>query len=116
MRYRLLLLIILFVLFPGLVPAEKRSEKNQALPPGLEAVQKYIMEEDYPELFAGRPYRVRFRDVVIADLDGDKSNEVIALLDPHYRQSPTMIIYQVSKRGEGHPDQGRACARPPGTD
>jgi hypothetical protein len=66
------------------------------LPPLVGAVQNYILEKDYPELFGDRSYRTKIENAVIADLDGDGQSEVIVHFMPHYRQSPTIMIYRVA--------------------
>ncbi|MCK7509606.1 MAG: hypothetical protein MZV70_39895 [Desulfobacterales bacterium] len=66
-------------------------------PPRIKAVQQYLLEQDYPELFGDTPYRIKAEDVVEGDLDGDGVDEVVMLMRPHFRQSPTIVIFQVSK-------------------
>lgn len=66
-------------------------------PPKVAAVQKYLLEKDYPERFGDRPYRVKVEDAIVADVDDDGNAEVILLVKPHYRQSPTIILFQVSR-------------------
>ena len=70
------------------------------LPPELQAVRKYIMEEEYPELFGDQAYRTKMEDALIVDLDGDGRDEVVALFHPHYRQSPFIVIYLLSKNNK----------------
>jgi len=72
----------------------------QDLPPELEAVRKYILEEEYPELFGDQPYRTKLEGAQIVDLDGDGRDEVVALYYPHYRQSPFIVIYLLSKNNK----------------
>lgn len=67
------------------------------LPPRIQAVQKYLLEQDYPELFGDTPYRIKAENIVEGDLDGDGVDEVVMLVRPHFRQSPTIVIFQVSK-------------------
>ena len=69
----------------------------KALPPEAEAVQKYVLEKDYPELFKDKSYRTRIEDLLIVDVDGDGANEVVVHFYPHYRQSPTVVLYRLSK-------------------
>ena len=67
------------------------------LPREIEAIRKYIMDKEYPELF-DKPYRVKLENALIVDLDNDGRMEVVALFSPHYRQSPPLVIYRLSKR------------------
>lgn len=69
--------------------------QERALPPQVAAVQKYILEDEYPELFGDKSYRVKIENAVVADLDRDGEMEVILHVVPHYRQSPTIAIYRV---------------------
>src|SRR5690242_5459319 len=70
---------------------------DQPVPPAISAVQKYVLEKDYPEVFAGKNYRAKVEGSVIEDLDGDGQSEVIFHFMPHYRQSPTIVIYRITK-------------------
>lgn len=67
------------------------------LPPAAGAVLKYILEEDYPESFDDPPRKFNARNVVVADLDGDGQDEVTVHFAPHFRQSPTIVIYRVAQ-------------------
>lgn len=69
----------------------------QSLPPEAEAVRKYLLNSDYPEVFANEQYRIKIANLIVADLDGDGVPEVIAHMKPHFRQSPTIIIFKVGK-------------------
>jgi len=69
----------------------------RALPTEVEAVRKYILETEYPELFGDEPYRTRIERALVSDLDGDGVAEVILLFYPHYRQSAPIVIYHVSQ-------------------
>ena len=67
-------------------------------PPELEIVMAYLLEEggeNFPELFGGAYYRVKVKAAEVADLDGDGITEVMIGVTPHYRQSPTIIIFQM---------------------
>ena len=69
--------------------------EGQDLPAPVAAVQKYILEKDYPEVF-DEQYKTKIQNVVVADLDGDGQAEVIVHYKPHYRQSPPIVIYRVA--------------------
>ncbi|WP_147328028.1 MULTISPECIES: hypothetical protein [unclassified Duganella] len=71
--------------------------RAQSLPPEAEAVKKYLLNSDYPEVFSETKYRVKVENLIVADLDGDGIPEVIVHMKPHFRQSPTIIIFKVSK-------------------
>jgi hypothetical protein len=72
------------------------SASGQSLPPQITAVQKYILEKDYPEVFGKTDYKTKVQNAVIADLDGDGQAEVIIHYTPHFRQSPPVVIYRVA--------------------
>lgn len=67
------------------------------LSPKVEAVKQYLLKDDYPELFGDKPYRMKVKNIIEADLDDDGEDEVIFHVTPHYLQSPTIIIFKVSK-------------------
>ena len=73
--------------------------KNRKLPEELIKVKKYILENDYPEVFGEENYRVAVDGFEIADFGNDGLVEVIILYSPHYLQSPTIVIYQIQKDG-----------------
>jgi hypothetical protein len=73
----------------GAIPKEIESK--------VEAVRRYLLKEDYPELFKDKPYRVRIEDVLVADIDNDGNAEVVTLFQPHYRQTPTVAFFQLDK-------------------
>jgi len=72
------------------------TAQTESLPPVAVAVQKYVLEVEYPEQFGNKSYRMRAENLVIADLDGDGQREAIAHYVPHYRQSPMIVIYRVA--------------------
>ena len=68
----------------------------QVRPPEIEAVRKFLLDKEYPELF-DKPYRTKIENAVRADLDGDGALEVVLHVMPHYRQSATIVIFRVDK-------------------
>ncbi len=90
--------LIMAVTLAGLSSAV--PSRAEDLPPELEAVKKYILEEEYPEHFGDESYRVKMKDALIIDLDGDGREEVVALFRPHYRQSPFIVIYLLAKNNK----------------
>ncbi|HEY6197902.1 MAG TPA: hypothetical protein VI231_04775 [Candidatus Binatia bacterium] len=67
------------------------------IPKEFLAVQRYILEKDYPEVFGETRYRTKIENAVIADLDGDGLPEVTVHTTPHYRQSAPIVIFRVDK-------------------
>jgi hypothetical protein len=70
------------------------------LPPAAEAVRKYLLEAEYPELFDDAQYRVRIENMVVADVDNDGRKEVVVHYLPHYRQSATIVLFRISDEFE----------------
>jgi len=71
--------------------------QQDQLPKEVEAVRRFALEKDYPELFGDKPYRTKIENAIMADLDGDGRPEVIVHFTPHYRQSAPIVIYRVDK-------------------
>lgn len=69
----------------------------QSLPPEAEAVRNYLLNSEYPEVFSKKQYRISIENLIVADLDGDGVPEVIGHMKPHFRQSPTIMIFRVGK-------------------
>lgn len=85
-------------LFLFLVFSSSNGENDQnALPKEAQLVQNYILNTEYLELFDTTHYRIRCENMLVDDIDGDGTTEVILHLFPHYRQSPTIVIYRVIK-------------------
>lgn len=68
---------------------------GQQTNPRLEAVRKYILEEDYPEVFGKTDYKTRIENVLDVDIDNDGAKEIVIQYFPHYRQSAPIIIYKI---------------------
>jgi hypothetical protein len=64
--------------------------------PRLDAVKKYILEKDYPEVFGTDHYKTRIEGVLDVDVDNDGSKEVVILYYPHYRRSAPIVIYKIT--------------------
>lgn len=74
--------------------AKKTKDPKEAK---WEAVKQYLLKDDYPELFDDKPYRLKVNNVIVADVDNDGQDDVVVHVTPHYRQSPTIILFKVSK-------------------
>lgn len=81
----------------SLTPIRRLAAAEVALSPEAEAVRRYILEKEYLEVFGDVHYRVRVQNLVIADLDNDGQNDVILHVQPHYRQSATILVFKISK-------------------
>jgi hypothetical protein len=62
----------------------------------LEAVKRYILDKDYPEVFGNDHYKTRIEGVLDVDVDNDGSKEIVILYYPHYRQSAPIVIYKIN--------------------
>ena len=62
----------------------------------LDALKKYILAQDYPEVFKTDSYKTRIENVLDVDVDNDGAKELIVLYFPHYRQSAPIIIYKIN--------------------
>lgn len=83
-------LLLLFCASLGCAVAQQDS-------PRLEAVRKYILEQDYPEVFGSTSYKTRIEGFLDVDVDNDGVNEFVVLFYPHYRQSAPILIYKVAQ-------------------
>lgn len=90
-------LIYTAIILTVYAPVTVAKTEPTKTPPEIEAVQNHMLGEDYPELFGDQPYRVQINDALVTDLDGDGNKEVILQISPHYRQSPSIIIYRIMK-------------------
>jgi hypothetical protein len=80
-------LIVFFVFSFGLVNAQDRTEQANA-------IKNHILNNDYPEVFDDKTYRVAIENVIFDDIDGDGQMEAIVHYKPHFRQSPTIVFYR----------------------
>src|SRR5438094_10234117 len=79
-----------------LVAAVVSAQEEQS-PRDLAALQKHIVEKDYPELFGSTAYRTKIEKILNVDLDRAGNRELVVLFAPHYRQSAPLVIYSLSK-------------------
>jgi hypothetical protein len=68
-------------------------------PPEVEAVLRYAVGPDHPEVAFGREYPLRVRGFGVRDIDGDGVTDVVLWTDPHLLQSPTLTLYSVDESG-----------------
>lgn len=69
-------------------------------PSQIEAVKTYIAKEEPLEFFKDLPRDPVIENAIIADIDNDGNNEVVLHTTPYYLQSPTIIIYKLSKKSD----------------
>jgi hypothetical protein len=69
-------------------------------PPELEAVLRYAVGPNYPEVAYGHEYPFRIRGAAALDIDGDGSTEVFVWAEPSLLQSPAITIYSIDESGK----------------
>jgi hypothetical protein len=74
-------------------------EINFDYPKEVKLVLNYLTNEDFPESFNNMGHHFRPVSWVINDIDNDGITEVFLQTLPHYRQSPTITVFQVDKLG-----------------
>jgi hypothetical protein len=85
--------LAIFLLVAACFSGNLSGQQNDAR---LDAVRKYVLETDYPEVFGTDHYKTRIDGVLDADIENDGSKEVVILFRPHYLQSAPILIYKVS--------------------
>lgn len=89
--------LAVLLLSPVLLFTASAADKSK-YPPRFQAAMDYLLDKDYPELFANKPYRMRPTGFDIGDLDGDGVDEIVVSFNPHYLQSPTVMIFKVDNK------------------
>ncbi len=87
MKFYLLSLFTFFIVIS--------NAQNSDFPKEIELVFDYLVNKEPPELFNGQPFQPRPIGYQIIDIDNDGITEVFLQTFPHYRQSPTITIYQI---------------------
>lgn len=90
--------IILLIFIAFTIAFGTRAQSTNDFPKEVNAVFDYMINKDFPELFNEKPFQFRPIRWVIIDIDNDGLTEVFLQTYPHYRQSPTITIYQVDKQ------------------
>lgn len=67
------------------------------LPREVQLVFDYMIKYDYPELLNEKPFQFRPVDWQIIDINEDGILEVFLQTIPHFRQSPTITIFQIHR-------------------
>jgi len=73
------------------------SQVNQDYPKEVKLVFAYLTREDFPESFNSVSHHFRPVAWEINDIDQDGRREVFLQTFPHYRQSPTITIFQIDQ-------------------
>jgi hypothetical protein len=84
----------------GSMPCVGYADGTSVLPAEVKAVQSYLLNTEYPEVFKDTDYRMRIDNVNVIDLFNDGYKEVFLQVRPHYLQSPTILIFRVAKDGQ----------------
>lgn len=86
------------ILLALLASQNSLAHAEETTDPRFKAVMDYLLQgDDYPELFDNKPYRMKVTGLAIGDLDGDEQAEVVLSFKPHYRQSPSIMIFRIDK-------------------
>jgi len=80
----------------------------------VELVKDYILNSEYLELFDTTHYRIKCENIIVDDIDGDGITEAILHMFPHFRQSPTILIYKINKGKVNRVAEGLAPGEPVG--
>jgi hypothetical protein len=72
---------------------------NNDYPKEVKLVFDYMTNKDFPESFNNVSHQFRPVAWVINDMDNDGTLEVFLQTFPHYRQSPTISLFQINKSG-----------------
>jgi hypothetical protein len=86
------LLLGLFLLIPTI-----SQSQEQQFPKEINLVFDFLLKKEYPELFGDANYRIRPISWQIIDINDDGKTEVFLQTFPHYRQSPTITVFQIDK-------------------
>jgi len=81
------------------IPLSAQNTTPENHPTQVKAVVDYLLKVEYPEVYKKQPYRIRMQGFALGDVDGDGITEVFLLVDPHYQQTPSILIYRVGKDG-----------------
>lgn len=81
------------------LPVMAQNPAPDTRPPEVKAVLDYVLKSDYPEVYNKKPYRIQLNGYALGDVDGDGAVEVFLLVDAHYQQTPTILIFRVTKNG-----------------
>ena len=63
----------------------------------LASVTAFMLKNDHPELFKDKAYHVKIENLMASDVLNDGSHDVVALVTPDYRQSATILFYEIAK-------------------
>lgn len=85
-------LIGILIVFSTTIAAQEREIPNE-----VNKVFDFMLKRDFPEVFLGKQFQIRPIDWQVIDIDNDGKTEVFLQTFPHYRQSPTIMIYQIDK-------------------
>jgi hypothetical protein len=86
----------LFLILYILIPTISKSQ-DQQFPNEVNLVFDYLMKKEYPEVFGDKNYTIRPIAWQIVDINDDGKTEVFLHTFPHYRQSPTITVFQIEK-------------------
>ena len=89
---------IFFLIIVITISIGTRAQSPDDFPKEINMVFDYMINHDFPELFNDKPFQFRPIRWVIIDIDNDGTTEVFLQTYPHYRQSPTITIFQIDRQ------------------
>ena len=82
------------------IRAEDAAQPTVQVDKGIGQVTQYLMKTEYLEKFGDVEYRVRVIGDQSIDFFGDGNTLVFLAVQPHYLQSPSIVLFKIDKGGQ----------------